>query len=76
MKRAREEGVEGLRHKPPPGALPHLSEGERGCLNFWLRELRRTGFEEMYGRVRVAEVIRREFGEAIIWSTLAACSRS
>jgi transposase len=35
---------------------------ERGCLSFWLREPRRTGFEEMYGRVRVAELIRREFG--------------
>jgi hypothetical protein len=25
---------------------------ERGCLSFWLRELRLTGFEEMYGPVR------------------------
>jgi transposase len=52
MKRAREKGVEGLRHKPPPGAPPRLSEHERGCLSFWLREPRRTGFEEIYGRVR------------------------
>ena len=30
MKRAREEeGVEGLRHKPPPGATPRLSEDQR-----------------------------------------------
>ena len=29
MKRAREEGVEGLRHKPPPGAAPRLSEEQR-----------------------------------------------
>ena len=29
MKRAREKGVEGLRHKPPPGAPPRLSEEER-----------------------------------------------
>src|SRR5215203_6876467 len=29
MKRAREEGVEGLRHKPPPGATPRLSEEQR-----------------------------------------------
>ncbi len=29
MKRARQEGVEGLRHKPPPGATPRLSEQER-----------------------------------------------
>ena len=32
MKRAREEGVEGLRHKPPPGATPRLSEEERAEL--------------------------------------------
>ena len=29
MKRATEEGVEGLRHKPPPGATPRLSEEAR-----------------------------------------------
>jgi len=29
MKRAREEGVEGLRHKPPPGVPPRLSEEQR-----------------------------------------------
>jgi transposase len=29
MKRAREEGVEGLKHKPPPGAAPRLSEEQR-----------------------------------------------
>src|SRR5215207_8832224 len=32
MKRVREEGVEGLRHKPPPGATPRLSEDERAKL--------------------------------------------
>jgi hypothetical protein len=37
---------------------------ERGCLSFWLREPRRTGFEEMYGRVRVAELIRIGIPEA------------
>lgn len=29
MKRAREQGVEGLRHKSPPGATPRLSDSER-----------------------------------------------
>jgi transposase len=29
MKRATEEGVEGLKHKPPPGAAPRMSEEER-----------------------------------------------
>src|SRR3954467_6556359 len=32
MRRVREEGVEGLRHKPPPGAPPRLSEQERAKL--------------------------------------------
>ena len=32
MKRATEEGMEGLRHKPPPGATPRLSEDERAKL--------------------------------------------
>jgi transposase len=38
MKRAQEEaGVEGLKHKPPPGATPRLSERERAQLpeSFW-----------------------------------------
>ena len=33
MKRAREQGVEGLRHKPPSGATPRLSEQERAELS-------------------------------------------
>ena len=32
MKRAKEEGVEGLKHKPPPGAAPRMSEEERATL--------------------------------------------
>jgi transposase len=32
MKRATEEGAEGLRHKPPPGAPSRLSENERAKL--------------------------------------------
>jgi transposase len=45
MKRARERGVQDLKHKPPAGAPSRLSEDERGWLSLWLRELRRTGFE-------------------------------
>jgi transposase len=53
MKRAREEGVEGLRHKPPPGATPRLSKEQRAKVpSFWRGEPRRTAFGEMYGRVR------------------------
>jgi transposase len=64
MKRAREEGVEGLRHKPPPGATPRLSEDERAKLP----ELLALGAEahgfrgEVWTCERVALVIRREFG--------------
>jgi transposase len=64
MKRAREEGVEGLRHKPPPGATPRLSEQERAKLP----ELLERGAEahglrgEVWTCERVAIVIRREFG--------------
>ena len=65
MKRAREQGVEGLRYKPPPGATPRLSEQERAELPELLARgvPRRTVFEEMYGRARGwLLVIRREFG--------------
>jgi transposase len=64
MKRAREQGVEGLRHKPPPGATPRLSEDERAKLP----ELLALGAEahgfrgEVWTCERVALVIRREFG--------------
>jgi transcriptional regulator with XRE-family HTH domain len=54
MKRAREKGVQALRHKSL--LLAHrrvwVKMSERGCLSLWLRELRRTGLEEMYGPVR------------------------
>jgi transposase len=64
MKRAREEGVQALRHKPPPGAPPRLSEDERAKLP----ELVAQGAEahgfggEVWTCERVAEVIWREFG--------------
>jgi transposase len=64
MKRAREEGVEGLRHKPPPGATPRLSEQERAELPELLaRGAEAHGFRgEVWTCERVAIVIRREFG--------------
>jgi transposase len=53
MKRAREEGVEGLRHKPPPGATPRLSEDERARLPELLaRGAEAHGFRERYGHAR------------------------
>jgi transposase len=64
MKRAREEGVEGLRHNPPPGATPRLSEQERAKLPELLaRGAEAHGFRgEVWTCERVAIVIRREFG--------------
>ncbi len=64
MKRATEEGVEGLRHKPPPGATPRLSEDERARLPELLaRGAEAHGFRgEVWTCERVAKVIRREFG--------------
>jgi transposase len=64
MKRAREQGVEGLRHKPPPGATPRLSEDERAKLPELLAQgAQAHGFRgEVWTCERVAIVIRREFG--------------
>ncbi len=64
MKRAREEGVEALRHNPPPGATPRLSEQERAELPELLaRGAEAHGFRgDVWTCERVAIVIRREFG--------------
>ena len=64
MKRAREEGVEGLRHKPPPGAPSRLSEDQRAKLPELLAQgAQAHGFKgEVWTCERVAVVIRREFG--------------
>ena len=64
MKRAREEGVEGLRHKPPPGATPRLSKDERARLPELLAQgAQAHGFRgDVWTCERVAIVIRKEFG--------------
>ena len=64
MRRAREEGVEGLRHKPPPGATPRLSKDERARLPELLAQgAQAHGFRgDVWTCERVAIVIRREFG--------------
>ncbi len=64
MKRAREEGVGGLRHKPPPGATPRLSEDERARLPELLAQgAQAHGFRgDVWTCERVAIVIRKEFG--------------
>jgi transposase len=64
MRRAREEGVEGLRHKPPPGATPRLSKHERARLPELLAQgAQAHGFRgDVWTCERVARVIRKEFG--------------
>ena len=64
MKRAREEGAQALRHKPPPGAPSRLGEDERARLPELLAQgAQAHGFRgEVWTCERVAKVIRREFG--------------
>ncbi len=66
MKRASQspEGVENLRHKPPPGAPPRLSEQERAQIPELLEQgAQAHGFRgDVWTCSRVAEVIRRRFG--------------
>jgi transposase len=64
MKRAREKGVQDLRHKPPPGAPSRLSEDERERLPELVAQgAEAHGFRgDVWTCERVAEVIRREFG--------------
>ena len=64
MKRAREKGVQALRHNPPPGAPPRLSEQERARLPELVAQGPEAhGFRgEVWTCERVAIVIRKEFG--------------
>src|SRR5690242_16512561 len=64
LKRARERGVEALRHRPPPGPRPKLTERQKQEL----LEILRRGAEawqwrgDLWTTKRVAVVIRAEFG--------------
>jgi len=64
MKRAEYEGVEGLRHKPPPGASPRLSDEQRAKLSELLAsDAEVYGFRgKVWTCRRVADLIRRRFG--------------
>ena len=64
MKWTQKEGVEGLRHKPPPGASPRLSEEQRAKLPMLLAQGAPVhGFRvEVWTCERVAVVILKEFG--------------
>jgi transposase len=63
MKRAEQEGIEGLKRRPPPGAEARLSEDERAKLPELLaRGAPAHGFRgEVWTCARVGEVIRKEF---------------
>jgi transposase len=64
MKRAQQEGIEALEHRPPPGAKARLGEDERAKPPELLaRGAPAHGFRgEVWTCARVAEVIRKEFG--------------
>lgn len=63
LKRAQDEGVAGLRHRPPPGAVPRLSSEQRDQL----LELLAHGAEsfgflgDVWTQPRVAALIRDRF---------------
>ena len=64
LKRGREGGVEGLRHRPPPGAPSRMSEHQRAQLPELLaRGAPVYGFRgDVWTCARVAKVIYGEFG--------------
>ena len=64
VKRAREGGIEALRHRKPPGAPTRLTREQRAQLPQLLAQGAQSfGFQgDLWTLPRVAEVIRREFG--------------
>jgi transposase len=64
LKRAREGGVAGLRHRPPPGATPRLSPEQRDqLLELLAQGAESFGFPgEVWTQPRVAALIRDWFG--------------
>src|SRR5918999_5102231 len=64
LKRAREGGVESLRHQPSPGAAPRLSPEQREQLLELLAQGAETfGFQgDVWTQPRVATLIRDRFG--------------
>jgi transposase len=64
LKRARTEGVEALRHHPPPGAQPKLTPEQRAALPLLLAQgAEAFGFRgEVWTGPRVAALIERAFG--------------
>src|SRR5215217_2019573 len=63
MRRATEEGVEALKHKPPPGATSRLDDSQRVRLKELMNfDAESYGFRgKVWTCARVAELIRKEF---------------
>jgi transposase len=64
FKKARMQGVEALRHQPPPGAQPKLSPEQRAQLPAMLAKGAASfGFRgQVWTTERVAQMIQQEFG--------------
>jgi len=64
FKKAREQGVEALKHQPPPGATPKLSAEQRAQLPSLLRQgAEAFGFRgQVWTTARVAQMIEQQFG--------------
>jgi len=64
FKKARTQGVQALRHQPPPGAQPRLSPEQRAQLPGLLAKGAETfGFRgQVWTTARVAQMIEQQFG--------------
>lgn len=64
LKKAREQGVEALKHKSPPGAAPKLSKQQFAQLPALLeRGAEAFGFRgQVWTTERVAQMIQQQFG--------------
>jgi transposase len=64
MSRAKQDGPDGLRHQPPPGPPPKLTEEQRAQLSDLLAKgAEHYGFRgEIWTTARVAVLIKEQFG--------------
>jgi len=64
FKKAREKGVEALRHKSPPGSQPKLSKDQQAQLPVLLQQgAEAFGFRgQVWTTARVAQMIEQQFG--------------
>src|SRR5260370_7969064 len=64
FKKAKEQGVEALKHQPPPGATPKLSAEQRAQIPSLLRQgAEAFGFRgQIWTTARVAQMIEQQFG--------------